>query len=325
VWPAAVRETVRRKAAIQAFWELEHRQILTAAVDAVLRKGIEPLLFKGTALAYGLYGNPVWRTRGDTDLIVELSDARIVGEILQAQGFVRTQSLTGDLISYQVNYRLVMPSGRHHSVDLHWRINNSEFLSSIFSYSELRAAANPLPKLCDGALAIGSEHALLLACLHRLVHRAIPYYVDGSAFYGANRCIWLYDIHLLAQSFTPAHWDKLFRTAAEKGLCSTTLDGVERAEECFRTHFPHDVRHALSKKGEPVMSYLDSGALRRFWLDFSAIGGVADKVQFARELFFPSAAYMRAKYAPTRASLPWLYARRAAVGFMKFLHKPPSQ
>ena len=324
-WPAALKNTIRRKAVIQAFWELEHRQIITATVDALSRKGIEPLVFKGTALAYGLYGNPVWRARGDTDLIVEISDARNVGKMLQSQGFTRTHGVTGDLISYQENYRLVMPSGRHHSVDLHWRINNSEFLSSIFSYSELRAAANPLRQLCSGALAIAPEHALLLACLHRLRHRTSPYYVGGSAGYGGNRLIWHYDIHLLAQSFTPEHWDKLFGTAAEKGLCSTTLDGVERAQERFRTHFPDDVRHALSKKGEPVMSYFDSGALRRAWIDFTSIRGVADRVQFAREAVFPSAAYMRAKYAPTSASLPWLYARRAAVGLMKLLHKSPSQ
>jgi hypothetical protein len=324
-WPAAVKDAVRRKAAIQAFWELEHRQILTAVVDALSRKGIEPLLFKGTALAYGVYVNPVWRTRGDTDLIVEVSDARIAGKILQSQGFVGTHSLTGDLISYQKNYRQVLPSGRHHSVDLHWRINNMEFLSSIFSYSELRAAANPLPRLCGGALAIGHEHALLLACLHRLIHKAIPYYVGGAAGYGGNRLIWLYDFHLLAQSFTPKQWDKLFRTAAEKGLCATTLDGLERAQQRFRTQYPDDVRHALSKKGEPVMSYFDAGALRRAWIDFTSIRRVADKLQFAREAVFPSAAYMRAKYAPTSASLPWLYTRRAAVGFMKLVRKTPSQ
>jgi len=74
-----------------------------------------------------------------------------------------------------------------------------------------------------------------------------------------------------------------------------------------------------------VMSYFDSGALRRAWIDFIAIRGVADRAKFAREAVFPSAAYMRAKYAPTSASLPQLYARRAAVGFMKLLHKTPSQ
>jgi hypothetical protein len=323
-WPTGVKDTVRQKAVLQAFWELEHRQVITAAVDALSRNGIEPLLFKGTALAYSLYANSVWRTRSDTDLIVEASDAGIAGKILQSQGFGRTHGVTGDLISYQENYRLVMQTGLNHSVDLHWRMSNSEFLSYIFSYSELRAAAHPLPRLCGGALAVAPEHALLLACMHRSVHRTIPYYVRGSAGYGGNRLIWLYDIHLLAQSFTPENWNNLFRAAAEKGLCSTTLDGLERAKECFGADFPPDVRHALSKTGEPVMRYLDSGALRRAWIDFSSIRGVADKVRFARETVFPSASYMRAKYAPTSASLPWLYARRAAVGLMKTLQKLPA-
>jgi hypothetical protein len=323
-WPTEVNDTVRTKAILRAFWELEHRQIITAAVNALSRNGIEPLLFKGTALAYSLYANPVWRTRSDTDLIVKASDASKAGEILQSQGFGRTHGATSDLINTQENYRMVMPTGLSHSVDLHRRINNSEFLSYVFSYSEFRAAAHPLPRLCGGALAIAPEHALLLACVHRLVHRIAPYHVGGSTLSGENRLIWLYDIHLLAQSFTPENWNRLFAAAAEKGLCSTTLDGLECAQERFRTQFPVDVRQALSKKGEPIMRYLGSGALRRAWIDFTAIRGMGDKMKFARETVFPSAAYMRTKYRETSASLPWLYARRAAVGFMKRLHKPPS-
>ena len=93
-WPTAAKDTVRRRVTIQAFWELEHQQILTAIIDAMSRKGIEPLLFKGTALAYGVYINPAWRTRGDTDLFVEVSCARIVAQMLTGQlliGYERYQ------------------------------------------------------------------------------------------------------------------------------------------------------------------------------------------------------------------------------------------
>jgi hypothetical protein len=140
------------------------------------------------------------------------------------------------------------------------------------------------------------------------------------AYYGGNRLIWLYDIHLLARSFTPIHWQELASAATEKGLCATTLDGIERATACFFTTCPDYVRLALSKAGEPAAIYLGASALRQLWFDFLAIDAPIDRLRFARQLVFPPAAYMREKYVEASPSwLPLLYARRAAAGFIKRL------
>jgi hypothetical protein len=319
-WPTSVREAVRRHAIARAFWELRHQQILCGVLDALSKRSIEPLMFKGTALAYGLYPNPVWRARSDTDIIVSPNDACLAREVLKSLGFNRNQSVSGELISYEDCYTLTIKDGGVHSIDLHRRINNSELLGRIFSYDELRAEAISLPQLCGKALAVCHNHALLLACLHRLVHRYNPYYVDGAAYYGGDRLIWLYDIHLLAQSFTPFQWQDLVRSATEKGLCATSLDGIDRAAMYFPTPCPDEIRQSLSKTGEPAAIYLDAGPLRRFWIDFLAINGAAERLLYAKELVFPSPAYMRAKYAQiSPAWLPWLYARRAAAGFLKRL------
>src|SRR5262249_23081664 len=69
-WPPSVRNALRTRALAQTCWELQHQQSLDDIVASLRRQGIEPVFFKGTALAYGLYTSPVWRDRGDTDMIV---------------------------------------------------------------------------------------------------------------------------------------------------------------------------------------------------------------------------------------------------------------
>jgi hypothetical protein len=62
-WPPAVRDWIRRHSIAQAFWEIRQKQIMTEVFAALSKKGVEALLFKGAALAYGLYSNPFWRAR----------------------------------------------------------------------------------------------------------------------------------------------------------------------------------------------------------------------------------------------------------------------
>ena len=319
-WPYSVREAVRRHALARAFWELRHQQVLDEVVAALRTKDIEPMLFKGTALAYGLYANPVWRERGDTDMIVAQQDWGRASDTLVSLGFRRNAGVSGEFVSYQDSYTKESEGGGRHTIDLHRRINNSELLSRLFSYAELRAEACQLPALCKGAWAAGPVHALLLACLHPATHKHNPYMVDNVAHYGGDRLIWHYDVHLLAQSFIPAQWQNFVDWAVTKGLCATSLQGLQRAAKCYGTRYPDVVLQALAKTREPVSVYLKAGRLRQGWINFSAISGLANRLQFAREFAFPPMAYMRAKYAQLpNASLPWLYARRAAEGLIKYL------
>ena len=328
-WPAGVREGVGARARAQTFWELRHQPLIAEVLARLGERGIEPVLFKGTALAYGLYRNPVWRARGDTDMIVAPHDWNTAAQALEALGFQRSAGVSGEFVSYQASFTRDIGGGAH-TIDLHRRINNSELLSRLFSYDELRAGAVPLPALCPGAVAAGPVDALLLACVHRSTHKHNPYTVDGIDFYGADRLIWLYDIHLLGQSFAPSQWQDTVGTALAKGLAATTLAGIERAESYFGTpnrgSCPDDVRRALARSGEPVAAYLAAGRLRQSWLDFLAIEGGKDRLRFIRELVFPPADYMRTKYADAHpAWLPWLYARRGAEGLAKRLGRHQSQ
>ena len=131
-WPYFVREAVRRHALARAFWELRHQQVLGDVVAALQTRDIEPVLFKGTALAYGLYANPVWRERSDTDMIVAQKDWGRASDMLVSLGFRRNAGVSGEFVSYQDSYTKESEGGGRHTIDLHRRINNSELLCRLF-------------------------------------------------------------------------------------------------------------------------------------------------------------------------------------------------
>jgi hypothetical protein len=303
-------------------WELRHRALLRETFSKLAAAGIRPVLFKGTALAYTLYPEGTLRSRGDTDFIIPPRTQTLVADTLSALGFERGNAVSGESISYQESFTRTEPAGDAHTLDVHWRINNSELLSRLFSHAELLQHAQAVPALGPDALAAGKVHALLLACMHRATHKHNPYYVDGVAYYSGDRLIWLYDIHLLSDSFSQQDWDELVQMAQEKGLCATCLEGLTRARTAFHTALPGSVIDVLGRAGqtEIVARYFASGPLRQQWMDFCAIRGIVPKLRFLAETLFPAADYMRQKY-PEGGWLPWLYLRRAAGGVLKRLQR----
>jgi hypothetical protein len=323
-WPAGVVRSCREHAIGQAMVELRHRALLTEVLAALAAIGVRPVLFKGTALAYSIYPGSALRPRSDTDLIIAPEARAGATAALEAIGFVRPPDPSREFTFYQASF-VRDEAGGAHALDVHWRINNAELLSRLFSYEDLLGNARRLPRLGPDAWAAGTVDALLLACLHRAVHQCQPYYIDGVARYDGNRLIWLYDIHLLAGSLAPQDWDELIGRATDKGLLAVCLEGLERTRECFHTAVPEPVLAALRQPTpEIVASYFRSGPVRQHWMDFRALPGAANKLRFLAELAFPPAAYMRARYPQERfAWLPWLYVRRFSGGALRRLHGRP--
>ena len=316
-WPSTILQRLRSQSLAQAMWEMRHQLVMADVLAKLASLGIEPVLFKGTALAYSLYGNPVLRTRGDSDLIVASTDRLRVVDALSSLGFVRSALGSRDSSSYQASYTLQAADGSSHTLDLHWRINDSESLSRLFTYEELRRHATRLDALSPHALIAGPAHALLLACMHRAVSMQTPYYVDGQTYFSGNRLIWLYDMHLLAQSLSAEAWATFSDLAKQKGLRAICLDGIERTRASFHTVVPENILAALARPGptEPASAYLHAGIAKRHWMDFRASEGTRGKLGLIREVFFPSAAFMRGRFPDARFTwLPWLYARRILEG-----------
>lgn len=317
-WPKEVLSGLRDDAVARGMWELGHQRLIGDLLARLAAAGIAPVLFKGTALAYSAYANPVTRTRSDTDLLIAEADRGAVHQTLLDLGFHVDCLDEMDLIRFQASYVWQKVGVGSHAVDLHWGISNSLALSHLFTYDELRAAAAPLPRLCPEALTANPIHALLIACMHRARHHNSAYRVDGVTYYSGDRLIWLYDIHLLATGFTPEQWRAFAQAAALKTLCGVCREGLERAQMCFGTMIPDAVWAALkaAPPSEQASGYLTASRFRQHWLDVRAVPGIRGQVRGAFELMFPPEAYMRSMFPDAQNEpLTWLYLRRASRRF----------
>ncbi|MEA2116090.1 MAG: nucleotidyltransferase family protein [Thermodesulfobacteriota bacterium] len=180
----------------------------------------ELLLIKGAPLSYTLYPEPSFRPRCDTDLLFpDRASAEKGWSIVQERGYQRPNAVSGEIISHEFSCCKTGPASIGHNLDLHWRLSNNQLFARLFDFDELAHSAVKVPQL-NNADTLGPEHALLLACVHRIQHKTEQQ---------ENRLIWLYDIHLLCRSFSPAMWQQFLAAAQKKQLCSICLDGLRSA------------------------------------------------------------------------------------------------
>jgi hypothetical protein len=308
-----LRESLRAVALDRVVWEMQHQVMLREVLAHLKRCGIEPLIIKGTALAYSLYRDPALRARGDTDLLVPTGARDRVAAELQALGFAPEPAVHGDYIAYQRSF-----ARAGHTLDVHWKINNSQVLARLFTHAELRAGARPVPALAPEALMPAPVEHLLIVAMHRATHVHNPYWVEGTPHYGGDRLVWLCDIDLLARGLGDADWGALAEAAGAKGLAGTLLDALREAARCLGTPVPQHALDRLAAAPRGATSdYLAATSARQQWLDFRALARPREKAAWLRELFFPAPDYMRQKYADARSPLAWLYLRRAWSGLAK--------
>jgi hypothetical protein len=320
-WPPGLVAAVRDQSVQRAMWELGHQHLLVQLLARFHEGGVQPVIFKGTALAYSLYPNPVLRTRGDTDLIIPARAKDFADEALRDLGWKKGLGVGGEHASYQCSYTRHGSDGATHALDLHWKINNSQVLARLFTYEELLQTAQPLPALGPHAKAASPVLAMLIACMHRATHRTNPYYVDGKAHSTDDRRVWLADIHLLSQKFGAADWREFLELARVKGLRACAAEGLLNAHRCFGGPTAPIVAQLLSPPlpREAAAAYLAAGKTKQQWLDFQALESLADRTRLLAEVAFPSADYMRARFGASSGSLSLLYMRRALGGATKFI------
>ncbi len=305
---ARFRSAFKEAAAAERLIQRELVEVLGALAQA----GIGPLLLKGAGLAYWLYPEPYLRSRCDTDLLVpDREGAELALEILQGRGYQRAVTVEGDWVSHEIACSRPGMLGVTHTLDVHWRLSNMQRFARVLDFAELEAEAIPLPGLGPRARGLGTVHALLLAAMHRVAHLA-----DGSA----NRLIWLWDLHLLAQALSPTQWAQLLALAERTGQCGVCLDGLGRAAETFGTASPAGVLGAL-EKGAAKEGFDPRQATTRLGVELSnlrSLGSWSERLGWLREHLFPHPDYLLAKYRSSeRGRLPLLYLRRILEGIPK--------
>ena len=319
--PIELHDACRAESIERAMWELRHQQVVTEALASLVSAGLNPVLIKGSALAYSVYPSPAMRGRADTDIVIPARQRDAAFAALEASGFRREFGVAGEFVSYQSNFNKDTGDRIGHTLDVHWKMNNSRVLAGLLSCEEALDDSSDLPSLSPEARAASPVHSLLIAVFHRASHIHNPYYVDGVAHYGGDRLIWLYDIHLLAHALTPVQWQSFCALVDHRAMSAVCLAALRAAQACLGTSIPADVASRLASARQETLParYIAAGKLRQQWMDFQALDNWASRSRYLGELLFPGPGYMRGRYPGQHRWLAWLYLRRAVTGAYKTL------
>ncbi len=314
-WPAAVLAVLEQRARDAAGEELLRGAETRSVIDALAAAGIRPVIIKGTALAYGAYPTPASRPRGVTDLIISQSQVDAARDVLLRLGFVQT--VTCDQLFAQFEVQKLDRFGVTHAYDVHWKISTQPIFADVLTYDEVAARACPLPALGPSALAPADADALLLACIHPVMHHQ-----------NSPRLLWLFDMFLLASRLTPEGARRFVQLARDRKVAAVCVHQLRLVEDLFGVRIAPAVigELAATSGGEPSAAYLASN---RKWRDelLSSVRGLprfGDRVRLVRQVLLPPPAYVLGAYglrdnALAPLLLPALYMHRNVRGVWKVL------
>jgi hypothetical protein len=308
----AVRARLTRLAREAVLLESVRSADLARVMRALRQEGIEPLLFKGAALAVTHYPEPWMRVRGDADLLVRAEDARGTGAVLERLGFARLRRPGGIHVTQQARYIGVRDSIEI-AYDVHWRMADPHAFGAALSYAEIDREADI--DSASGARRPGHVHALIAACVHRAAHH-----------YDTPSLMLLCDIDRLARGLTAAEWERFAALVEAKHLRAVCLRGLDLASGAFGCVVPEPVRARLAagESSEPTAAYV-SGGLRRidiFRDDWRELNRWRDRVQLLLGHLFPSPEYLGGDArGPGLARLYLLRFLRGAPAWFRPLQK----
>lgn len=319
-WPRDLRDALTREARTSATRELLRRREVVAVLDALAARDVRPILLKGTPLAYTVYQAPSLRPRADTDLLVPREQTETVRKVMAAVGYTATNFSDGDVLFRQFELRKDDEFGVTHAFDIHWQISTESVFADLLGYDELASEAMAVPALGAHARAPGAIHALLLACVHPVMHHR-----------NAERLVWVCDIHLLAARLSPAEFDRFAELAVRKGVAAICAHELALARARLSTPVPDEVIAALGAPGrgpERSATYLEP---ERRWNDelLSNVWGLprwSDRLRLLKEVTFPAPGYMLRAYGLDEAAfgsalLPALYLHRGVRGVWRVLRR----
>lgn len=314
-WPDHVLSALRRNALARAGWELAHLHLLRRVLRALVAAGVEALLFKGTALAYGLYPQPFWRVRADTDLLIPCDQRDHLRSVFAELDVRLDGTPQAEFLAYEVSAR-GDHAGVSHLIDVHWRIHYSQHIARLLPFSLLARDATALPAVSDVAKAVSLPHAFLLTCVHRANDLRLPTWGGEVPCYGADRLIWLYDIHLMLQAMSEAELSELARLIERLGLGVVCGDPIDLARARFGSRVPVHLLAAVSRaaRRDPVARYHAMGPVRQRWSDFLALRSASGRLRYFAEHCLPPEDYMRQRYPGQASPILALHARRLLDG-----------
>jgi hypothetical protein len=315
-WPREVRDALAADIWKRTAHELVQAAELTAVLEALAAAAIQPIIVKGTALAHGVYPSPASRPRVDTDLLIHRDQIDGMRRVMGALGYTAPLHCEGELLFCQFPLQKIGRFGAIHRFDCHWKISTQAVFADVLTFDEVSPRTRPLPALGAHARTLAPADALLLACIHPVMHHR-----------NADTIIWIHDIHLLASSLADDDFERFTAMAIAKEVSAICGRQLRVAQATFGTRVPASTIDRLAvERAEASAVYLQHD---RRWIDelASSLRGLPrwrDRLRLLREIAFPAPAYMRASYdvaaSPAGATmLPALYVHRLVAGALKIV------
>lgn len=313
-WPAEIRDELMQSAREDTAREMVRREEIAAVLSELTARGAPAIVLKGTALAYSVYDTPIARPRLDTDLLIDSTHQAAAREALQRRGY--TAPPYSDQLFSQFHMEKTDDFGIRHVIDVHWKISTQPVFADVLTHEEVRSRAVPIPALGPAARGPSAVDALLLACIHPVMHHQ-----------NAERLLWTYDTHLLASRLSHDDFHEFVRLARQKNVAAVCARQLRHAQALFETRVPANVLTDLSAAAdEPSAAYLASDRTWRHELGSSMRGlpRIGDRLTLLREVLLPSPEYMLGAYGLRgkpmgRWLLPALYVHRNVRGAWKIL------
>ena len=313
-WPADIRDDLAQHTRDETAREMLRGDEIARVLSALTAAGVRPIVLKGTALAYAVYDTPIARPRLDTDVLIDPADRHEARGVLERCGYAAPPYCDELFAQFQMEKRDRF--GLRHVIDVHWKVSTQPVFADVLDHNGMWTRARPIPALGPSAVGASPVHALLLACIHPVMHHQ-----------NTQRILWTYDTHLLASELGRADWDAFVDGATHARVAVVCAHQLGLAQALFDTRVPADVMRDLSAaSGEPSAAYLASHRSWRHELASSLRGSprFAGRIKLLCEVLLPSPDYMLALYGLRGKPLaPWLlpvlYVHRNARGAWKVL------
>jgi len=233
--PAAVDEACRAALVRGTLRMALATRVLSEALAALRRAGVEALVLKGVPLAHELYDPPGLRPIGDIDLLVRSADRAAAFRALLAEGYaLPAGSLPRSFyFHHHFHVTLVRQGAEGLPLELHWQAQPRFSLSRI-PVDALRARSRMIPCAGTEVPAPNREETFLYLVQH-FVRHLITFGPESAADPVAamleparrGRLTWLADLVLLARRPPGLDWDRVDRLEREWGLSSESA-GLRR-------------------------------------------------------------------------------------------------
>ncbi|MDX2170755.1 MAG: nucleotidyltransferase family protein [Deltaproteobacteria bacterium] len=279
---------------------------LTSCARALRSAGVPVIVLKGTALAATLYGDAALRPMVDLDLLVHPRHRGVARQVLERLGYVasRPEVHPGALIEHESEIDLQKPGAVPTHVDLHWGLFDSPHYQHRIEPEWLWRTAIALPLGSETVQGLAPAPLVLHLSGHLMLH------------HGGHGLLWWHDLsEVVVAHADRLDWEELLARARRYDLQLVLRRVLTELAVQWQAPVPPAVLAALQRcEPRPQEAWLFdrlAGAPRpageRFWTDLVSTVGWGARWRFAVAHLFPTAAYMRQRYAIRHPLLVPLY------------------